>query len=116
MGFAAQQEKREAPRIEVHKSVDVKTKYIYFAGSILNISPSGLFIKTNKPLPVGSEVEVILKGGQRKKPYVLQGVVRWGSEKPSGALPPGMGIRLSSPEPKLIKRIAKELKKTPKDF
>lgn len=113
MGWAVA-EKREAPRIEVQKSVDIMTKYIYFSGSLLNVSTRGMFIKTNKPLPEGSELEVVLYLGNEEKPRRFKGIVTWRNEKPVGRMPSGMGIQLTGRNANLFARLADELIGAPK--
>ena len=113
MGWAVE-EKREAPRIEVQKSVDVMTKYIYFSGSLLNVSPRGMFIKTNSPLPVGSELEVVLYLGSEKRPRHFKGIVSWLNKSWAGRMPLGMGIQLTSKNANLFARLADEIMAAPK--
>lgn len=113
MGWAVA-EKREAPRIEVQKTVDVMTKYIYFSGSLLNVSSRGMFIKTNSPLAEGTELEVILYLGAPKRPRHFKGIVSWRSEGGPGRMPPGMGIKLTGKNAFKFARLANELMAAPK--
>jgi Tfp pilus assembly protein PilZ len=113
MGWALA-EKRQSPRIEVFKLVDVMTRYIYFTGSILNVSSKGLFIKTNNPLPEGTELEVVLHLGEDREPYTFKGVVSWKNDRSAGPMPAGMGIKITSGKKNLLKELGAELMASPR--
>jgi uncharacterized protein (TIGR02266 family) len=110
------EEKRQSERIEVQLSVDMKTKYIYTPASVLNVSPSGMFIKTLNPLPEGSKVDIIVHIDRYAKPRHFKGVVRWGNANPRGSTPAGMGVAFISPDKNLLTRIARDIKKKPKSL
>ena len=110
------EEKRKAERIEVQLSVDMKTKYIFTPASVLNVSPTGMFIKTLNPLPEGSEVDIIMHIDRYVKPRHFKGVVRWGNGKPSGSTPAGMGVSFIAPDKNLLTRIARDMRKKPKSL
>lgn len=109
-------EKREAPRIEVKLTVDLKTTYIYSTASVLNISRTGLFIKTPNPLPEGSQVEIGIYFGDNKKPRRFKGVVRWRRTLPMGMVPAGMGVQLLEPNLDLLDSLARDIQRLPKNI
>ena len=111
-----QEEKRQAPRIEVQMTADLKTTYIYTTASVLNVSKSGMFIKTRNPLPEGSEVEISLYLARQDQPRHFKGVVRWGRTSPQGSVPPGMGVKLFSDDADLLATIADEIMGLPKNL
>ena len=111
-----QEEKREAPRIEVKLMVDLKTTYIYSTASVLNISRTGLFIKTPNPLPEGSEIEIGIYFGNDKKAQIFKAIVRWQRSKSMGMVPAGMGVKLLEPDMDLLDTLAKDIQRLPKNI
>jgi type IV pilus assembly protein PilZ len=109
-------DRRISPRLEVKLKVDLRTKYVYTTASVLNVSSTGMFIKTTKPLPVGSEVEIVLHMPDQQEPYQLKGVVRWGQDKHIGSIPPGMGVQLVEKNKKLLKLLVEIIQNTPKNI
>jgi len=109
-------EKRECPRVEVQLQVDLRTKYIYTTTSVLNVSKNGIFIRTPNPLPEGSEVDIVMHFTKEIDPSHFKGVVRWRQQKPHGAMPPGMGLQLISPDRRGMAALADEVKHAPKNF
>jgi len=73
----------------------------FFYDYTRNISMGGTFIKTSKPLEVGTQFLFKLMIPTLREPLVLRGEVRWIlhegekriGEGPDGADEPGMGIR-----------------------
>ncbi len=109
-------ERREFPRLEARLVVDLRTKYIYTTGSILNISSNGLFIKTQNPLPEGSELELATHLPELKKPTFFKGIVRWVRKASTSPLPAGMGIELLLPNERKMKKIFKIIQHLPKSI
>jgi uncharacterized protein (TIGR02266 family) len=109
------EDKRVAPRVEVILKADLKTKYIFTTAVVLNISPTGMFIKTQNPLPEGSEVEIVIHSETRGKLKPIKGVVQWERKVSSGSIPAGMGIKLNSDSIKSYKKLAKEIMDSPKN-
>jgi uncharacterized protein (TIGR02266 family) len=108
-------EKREFPRLEATLQMDVRTKYIYTTGSMLNVSANGLFVKTMNPIPEGTEIELVTHLPNLKRPLRFKGVVRWVRKKDAGSsCPAGMGIQLILPDAKLVRRLTKAIQQLPK--
>jgi Tfp pilus assembly protein PilZ len=55
--------------------VNCKTSDSEFNASIQDISGSGIFIKTNRPLSIGQEVAMTFKFPKSKKPIMVTGEV-----------------------------------------
>src|SRR4029079_15977728 len=70
--------------------VDYKKLNSFFADYTKNISKGGTFIKTKKPLPIGTRFLFKLTVPLREAPFELLGDVVW--SKADGE-EPGMGIR-----------------------
>ncbi|MBI3185250.1 MAG: TIGR02266 family protein [Myxococcales bacterium] len=83
-------ELRQFPRAPIELKVDYKKMNSFFADYTKNISKGGTFIKTKKPLPIGTRFLFKLTVPSREQPFELLGEVVW--SKPEGD-EPGMGIR-----------------------
>ncbi len=83
-------EGREHYRAPIELKVDYKKLNSFFADYTKNISKGGTFIKTKKPLPIGTRFLFKLSVPQRQSPFELIGEVVWSA--PEGE-EPGMGIK-----------------------
>ncbi len=90
-------ERREYIRAPIELKVEYKKMNTFFADYTKNISKGGTFIKTDKPLPVGTEFLFRLAIPLLKEPVEIRGVVVWINEAEKLAHPEveelGMGIR-----------------------
>ena len=88
-------DKRKFPRGAIELKVEYKRLNTFFADYTKNISKGGTFIKTRKPLDVGTEFLFRLHVPSLDEPLTLRGRVQWlvrdGEEAPGEH--PGMGIR-----------------------
>ncbi len=83
-------ENRTAYRAPIELKVDYKKMNSFFADYTKNISKGGTFIKTKKPLPIGTQFLFKLTVPRRDNPFELLGEVVWST---SSGDDPGMGIR-----------------------
>lgn len=83
-------EQRQHLRAPIELKVDYKKLNSFFADYTKNISKGGTFIKTKKPLPIGTRFLFKLTVPRRDEPFELLGEVVW--SKADGD-EPGMGIR-----------------------
>jgi type IV pilus assembly protein PilZ len=83
-------EMRQQVRVPIELKVDYKKLNSFFADYTKNISKGGTFIKTKKPLSIGTKFLFKLTVPQRAEPFELLGEVVW--SKADGE-EPGMGIR-----------------------
>jgi type IV pilus assembly protein PilZ len=83
-------DQREHPRAPIELKVDYKKLNSFFADYTKNISKGGTYIKTPKPLPVGTRFLFRLTVPGRPLPFELSGEVMHASPGGEGA---GMGIR-----------------------
>jgi type IV pilus assembly protein PilZ len=92
-------------RLETRAPIELKVEYrrlnTFFYDYTRNISKGGTFIKTKKPLPVGTMFLFKLFVPALGEPLVLRGEVRWirregevVAEADDSFDDPGMGIRL----------------------
>ena len=93
-------ERRDDPRVPIELRVEYKKLNTFFADYTKNICKGGTFIRTKKPLDVGTEFIFKLGIPRLKEPLSIRGQVRWvkreGEPSPEGVPAehePGMGIR-----------------------
>jgi type IV pilus assembly protein PilZ len=94
-------DRRHQQRAPIELRVEYQRLNRFFYDYTKNISMGGTFIKTDKPLDVGTEFLFKLMIPTLPEPLVLRGDVRWilqegetrEGEGPDGADEPGMGIR-----------------------
>ncbi len=75
----AEEEAQPEPRVEARRPIELKVEYkrlnTFFADYIKNISRGGTFIKTSRPLPVGTEFLFKLFVPGREVPFTIHGEV-----------------------------------------
>jgi uncharacterized protein (TIGR02266 family) len=106
-----QREMRLHPRLPV--SLPVALKVSYPTGEALrrdfitNLSGGGVFVPTQKPLPIGTEVAVEIAIGE-EAPVVLRGKVVWGRLfEPDASAKAGFGVRFTEAlDPRLLAHLA----------
>ncbi len=91
-------DRREYERFEVTWCVDCETENTFLYAAITNISLMGIFVETNEPLPVGTELTLKFAPSRTGELFVLEGIVQWVNPvKPKEKnLNPGMGIQFSN--------------------
>jgi type IV pilus assembly protein PilZ len=93
-------ERRREARAPIELKVEYKRLNTFFYDYTKNISKGGTFIKTERPLGIGTVFLFKITVPQNDEPLALRGEVRWivkeGEPLPPQAAPghePGMGIR-----------------------
>ena len=85
---------RESGRNPIELKVEYKRLNAFFADYTRNISNGGTFIKTDKPLPIGTEFTFKLQVPKLREPLTIEGQVRWiVSPDDVDGEEAGMGIR-----------------------
>ena len=104
--------RRRSSRVEVTWQVDCETEDTFLYAYITNISEMGIFVKTEKPLAVGTELVLRFAPPSTEETFVLQGIVQWiNPVRPLGEnLNPGMGIRFQSLKPEERERIVEAVR------
>jgi type IV pilus assembly protein PilZ len=104
--------RRRSSRFEVTWQVDCETEDTFLYAYITNISEMGIFVKTEKPLAVGTELVLRFSAPSGEETFVLRGVVQWiNPVRPLGEnLNPGMGIRFLSLQPEERERIVEAVR------
>jgi type IV pilus assembly protein PilZ len=88
-------DRRNSPRHPITLRVDYKRMNTFFADYAKNISKGGTFIRTSKPLDVGTEFVFVLSIPGQSEHLQLRGEVIWIVEESQAneERPAGMGIR-----------------------
>lgn len=88
---------RRPAKAPIELKVEYKKLNTFFADYTKNISKGGTFIKTERPLPVGTEFIFKLSLPKRALPFELRGAVIWTNQANDIQKPDvtdmGMGIR-----------------------
>ncbi|MEZ4402246.1 MAG: TIGR02266 family protein [Kofleriaceae bacterium] len=98
MDDASQSDKRGDGRAPIELKVEYKRQNAFFADYTRNISRGGTFIRTTRPLPIGTEFVFKLFVPKLDAPLELVGEVSWvvsELEATDGGREPGMGIKFT---------------------
>lgn len=99
-------ERRRHERFATEIKVDYRSGENFLFSYIRNISEMGIFIRSDDPLPVGTEIELCFRP-DGEDPLDVRGLVVWVNPvKPIGEnLNPGMGVRFENLTPELRERL-----------
>ncbi|MFY2563835.1 TIGR02266 family protein [Corallococcus terminator] len=89
-------ERRTDDRIHADVKVSMQNTGIFTDHRIINLSSGGLFIATDKPLRLGTLVELTLRFDDPSRVMTLRSSVIWENSLEDGKNPRGYGLRLSS--------------------
>jgi uncharacterized protein (TIGR02266 family) len=86
---------RQSPRYKVRISVTCTTRQMFVSTYVTNISRGGLFVRTDHPFPIHSEVVLTLALPECARSLQVTGRVAWTYDirKEDGRIVPGMGIK-----------------------
>ncbi len=108
-------ERRRHIRVGHVFKVDYRTPEALFNEFAENISEGGIFIKTQKPLEVGTEIVIHFFLPILEEPIRVRGRVEWNTNMPGvKSKVPGMGVsfqQLSPEDKEKINSVIRELKK-----
>jgi uncharacterized protein (TIGR02266 family) len=89
-------ERRSDDRIHADVKVSSQNVGIFSDHRIINLSSGGLFIATDRPLRLGTQVELTLRFDEPPRVMTLRSSVIWENTLEDGKNPRGYGLRLSS--------------------
>jgi type IV pilus assembly protein PilZ len=94
-GLAPPPDKRTEDRAAITLKVDYRRLNSFFADYTKNISKGGTFIRTSKPLEIGTEFVFVLSLPTLNEQLQLNGEVMWVVDDADATeeQPPGMGIK-----------------------
>lgn len=97
--MTAETDRRREPRLPVNFEVDYASDDTFLFAYITDISSLGIFVKTDNPLPIGSEIKLKFvpntPGLEAPQLLELEGEVMWRNEKSDDDADPGMGVRFT---------------------
>jgi len=102
-------EQRQHGRIPVSLKVSYLSKGDLQRDLVTDLSPGGLFIRTSRPLPIGTEVDLEVVIADEDPPTHVRGKVIW-LRHHKGA-PEGMGIQFTGVMGPLLVEMVAEVKK-----
>ena len=85
--------KRQHPRFPVALQVSYLSKGDLQKDLVVNLSPGGLFVRTSKPLDIGTDVDLEVLIADEETPIHVRGKVVW--LRPEPGQQPGMGIHFT---------------------
>jgi len=92
--------RRRSRRLEHELPVAYRTVGSFLTDWAINISQGGMFINSRKPLPLGTEVEILIQLPTTESPIGLNGKVsRVVPVADGGTVAPGMGIEFTDLDP-----------------
>ncbi|OAG27323.1 TIGR02266 family protein [Thermodesulfatator autotrophicus] len=107
-------EKRKSERVKHVFRVDYSTPEALFNEFAENLSEGGIFIKTENPLDVGTEITIEFKLPFLEEPIRVKGQVEWHTNLQGvNKNPPGMGVSfqgLSNEDKEKINKVVRKLK------
>ena len=89
-------DRRAAPRVLVDLEVDYASEDNYLFAYIVDISETGIFVRTTTPEPPGTHLNLRFRPDDASAQIEIEGTVIWVNPYRPGAadnLHPGMGIR-----------------------
>lgn len=96
------QGKPRDPRAPVEVQLDYGT---VVNGRSVNLSRSGVFLRTAQPLPVNQQLTLRLHLPSIPEPFQVQGRVIWSNPKPGKSYPQGMGVKFVDLPPERAEQI-----------
>ena len=105
-------EKREHARARLKVEVTYKTADVFTSNLSINISTGGIFIKTPKPPPMGTMLDLEFSLPDQHKTIKADGKIVW-VQHPSAksSMPAGMGIKFRQISAEDLQEISEYVKK-----
>jgi type IV pilus assembly protein PilZ len=98
------EEKRESPRIATNIEIRFRETGSFVRSYMLNVNNGGLFLKTDKPLSIESEVLLRVRLPDDQETMTIEGRVVWTNSK-TKVFPAGMGIQFTKINPEHQEKI-----------
>jgi type IV pilus assembly protein PilZ len=96
MGSKSSAGQRKHPRYNVNIQVDCTTRDMFVSHYVTSLSKGGVFVETEDPLPIQSEVHLKLTLPESHQTIEAKGTVAWTYDIKKGTgghVAPGMGIK-----------------------
>ncbi|MBI3609856.1 MAG: TIGR02266 family protein [Nitrospirae bacterium] len=90
-------DRRKDPRFDVSIKVDYSTKGMFISNYVTNLSKGGVFIQTENPLPIQSQINLTFTLPDININIEAKGRVAWTYDikKGTSTIVPGMGIKFT---------------------
>ncbi len=90
-------DRRKDPRLDVNIKVDYSTKGMFVSNYVTNLSRGGVFIQSDDPLPLQSQINLTLTLPELHVTIEAKGKVTWTYDikKGTSAIISGMGIKFT---------------------
>jgi type IV pilus assembly protein PilZ len=100
-------DRRSFERFPTSFRVDVRSADHFLYAYVTNISEMGIFVRTDAPLPIGTELALLLAPDDDDVPFEVRGCVTWINpvREHGENLNPGMGIRFEDLTPEARERV-----------
>lgn len=98
------EDKRESPRIATNIEVRFREKGSFVRSYMLNVNKGGLFLRTERPLPIDAEVMMHVRLPDDPEAMSIEGRVVWCNAK-GKSFPAGMGIQFTRIAPEHYDKI-----------
>jgi type IV pilus assembly protein PilZ len=85
-------DRRHHTRVPVSLKVAYRSKGDLQKDLVIDLSPGGLFVRTSKPLPIGTDVDLEVSLEESDAPIHIRGKVIWLRQRHG---PEGMGIQFT---------------------
>lgn len=109
--------KRRARRLQHELPVAYRSVGTFLTDWATNISQGGMFINTRTPLPVGTDVKILIQLPMLEAPVGLNGKVTRVAEFDSRTgVVPGMGIQFTDVDPSKRQRLETLVKRLQRDL
>jgi len=92
-----ERDRRKDPRFDVNIKVDYSTKGMFVSNYVTNLSKGGVFIQTDDPLPLQSQINLTFTLPEFNIKIEAKGKVTWTYDikKGTSTIVPGMGIKFT---------------------
>ncbi len=101
--------KRRGIRAPVAMKAMIRKGYELVPCQVLNLSEGGVFIMKKTPLPMGTDVHLLLSLQEEETPLEVAGKVVYVVEKARGKHPPGMGVQFNELKPETREKLFQHL-------
>lgn len=102
-GSASAEPRRRAFRVPFTVEVNVESEHNFWTGFTQNLSEGGLFVATEREVPMGSIVQFEMRLPGSDRVWLVVGCVRWarGADAATEDAPVGIGLQFVDVEPEL---------------
>jgi len=109
-------ERRKESRAPFEVRVEYRTVGSFLSDWTANLSKGGMFIQTENPLNIGTQIRLVFSLPGIPLLFDLNGEVKWSKHTPSEDNPPWMGVEFVELDERIRKRIEAYLEKNAEEI